>query len=178
MHSIGRLSALAALIACVVAGTSRAAAGPAAMSLSSSAFEADGAIPQRYTCQGENRSPPLSWSGVPAGARSLALVLYDPDAPSGTWVHWVVYNLPADGDGLPAGASGGLPGGANEGLNSWNEAQYGGPCPPSGQHRYVFTLYALDARLDVDRPGRRSLEAAMDSHVLDRATLRAVYARR
>ncbi|CAN5332852.1 hypothetical protein BH24PSE2_BH24PSE2_20860 [soil metagenome] len=111
------------------------------MTLSSPAFAPDGAIPERYTCDGEDVSPPLAWSGVPAGTESLVLILDDPDAPDPsapkrTWVHWVLYDLPAETGGLPEGAAAAqLPAGTREGLNDWKRTGYGGPCPPIGRHR-------------------------------------------
>ena len=122
------------------------------MQLTSTAFSAQQEIPSRHTCDGPDLSPPLAWSGVPAGTRSLALVVDDPDAPDPrapkmTWVHWVVIDLPAETTALPEGASGRLPAGAREGLNDWRRAAWGGLCPPIGRHRYFFKLYALDIAL-------------------------------
>jgi Raf kinase inhibitor-like YbhB/YbcL family protein len=148
------------------------------MELSSSAFAPNADIPALYTCEGRDQSPPLAWSGVPAGTRSLALVVDDPDAPDPaapkmTWVHWVVYNLPPAATALAAGASGGkLPPGAREGLNDWQRAGYGGPCPPIGRHRYVHKLYALDTVLPaLQPPTKAALEQAMRGHVLAQAQL-------
>src|SRR5215471_7060502 len=126
------------------------------MRLYSSAFEHNGDIPVEYTCEGSDISPPLEWSGVPAGTESLALIVDDPDAPDPAapktvWVHWVVFNLPKQTTGLPK-AIGDLPKQARCGLNDWKRAAYGGPCPPIGRHRYGFKLFALDATLDLDRP--------------------------
>src|ERR1700760_3444948 len=121
--------------------------------LMSSQFTAGGAMPAEHTCQGADKAPPLHWSGVPATAKSLALVVDDPDAPDPrapkmTWVHWVVYNIPADVNGLPEGAAkSGLSQAAKQGLNDWKRAGYGGPCPPVGRHRYFHKLSALDAVL-------------------------------
>jgi len=147
--------------------------------LSSPAFVQEGEIPARQTCQGEDLSPALSWTGVPEGARSLALVVDDPDAPDPaapkmTWVHWVAYNLPATLSGLPEGVrltDLGLPG-----VNDWKKTTYGGPCPPIGRHRYFFKLYALDVVLpDLHRPSKMDLEEAMRGHVLAQATLMGTY---
>ena len=154
------------------------------MKLTSTAFNHETAIPSRFTCDGSNVSPPLSWSGLPAGTKSLALVVTDPDAPDPkapktTWVHWVLYDLPADATGLrEAIASKGLPPGALEGTNDFGRTGYGGPCPPIGRHRYVHTLYALDTVLaDLDRPPRARLLAAMEGHVLKTAELIGTYQR-
>lgn len=145
------------------------------MELSSSAFAMNGSIPAIHTCAGRDQSPPLAWAGVPAGTKSLALIVDDPDAPDPaapktTWVHWVLYNLPPSAGGLAAG--GALPPGAREGLNDWKRAGYGGPCPPVGRHRYVHKLYALDIVLPVLQPATKAaLERAMQGHILARAEL-------
>ncbi len=150
------------------------------MTLTSPAF-ADGAeIPARYTCEGEDVSPPLAWTGVPAVARSLALVVADPDAPDPahpktTWTHWVLYDLPPDAPGLPAGVST-LPPGAREGLNDWKRTGWGGPCPPIGRHRYFFELYALDVVLgDLGEPTRPQILETLREHFLGKATLMGTY---
>lgn len=148
--------------------------------LTSLAFAQLAALPPRYTCEGANLAPPLSWSGVPSGTRSLALVVDDPDAPDPaapktTWVHWLVYNLPATTQGLPEGGKP-LPAGAREGNNDWQKSGYGGPCPPIGRHRYFFKLYALDVRLpDLGPVTKGGLEKAMSGHVLGRAELVGTY---
>ncbi len=148
--------------------------------LTSLAFAQLAALPPRYTCEGANLAPPLSWSGVPSGTRSLALVVDDPDAPDPaapktTWVHWLVYNLPATAQGLPEGGKP-LPAGAREGNNDWQKPGYGGPCPPIGRHRYFFKLYALDVRLpDLGPVTKGGLEKAMSGHVLGRAELVGTY---
>ena len=154
------------------------------MQLTSTAFSAQQEIPSRHTCDGPDLSPPLAWSGVPAGTRSLALVVDDPDAPDPrapkmTWVHWVVIDLPAETTALPEGASGRLPAGAREGLNDWRRAAWGGPCPPIGRHRYFFKLYALDIALpELAHPDKAALERAIAGHILARAELVGRYARR
>jgi hypothetical protein len=155
-----------------------------ALSLTSAAFPHQGEIPRQYTCDGKDRSPPLAWSGIPAGAKSLALIVDDPDAPDPgapkmIWVHWVLYNLPADTAGLPEGvATSALPLGTLEGSNDWGRAGYGGPCPPIGRHRYFHKLYALDALLpDLGRPTKAVLEQAMRGHVLAEAQLVGTYQR-
>lgn len=154
------------------------------MILSSSAFVHQGEIPARYTCDGEDISPPLSWSGVPKEAKSLVLIVDDPDAPDPkaprmTWVHWVLYNLPPHTAGLPEGvASAALPPGTREGINDWKRTGYGGPCPPIGRHRYFHKLYALDIVLpDLGRPAKAQLEQAMRGHVIAQAELVGTYRR-
>lgn len=150
------------------------------LTLASPDFTESAAMPTRFTCDGEGTSPALRWSGVPSGAKGLALVVDDPDAPQRTWVHWVLYNLPPDGDGLPRSAtSAQLPAGSREGLNDWKKTGYGAPCPPTGRHRYVFTLYALDRALpDLHGPDKSQLLKAMEGHVLARARLIGTYARK
>lgn len=143
------------------------------MRLTSTAFTEGDEIPMQYTSDGEDVSPPLAWSGVPEDARSLALIVDDPDAPSGTWVHWLVHDLPASTRGLPEGTS--APPGGRLGLNSWKRTAWNGPAPPKGRHRYVFKLYALDRKLGLARPTKEELEAAMAGHVLDEAKLTGTY---
>ena len=152
------------------------------MQITSSAFEEGGAIPRKYTCEGDDISPPLSWSGIPSGARSLVLIVDDPDAPDPaapkmTWVHWVLYNIPAVADGLrEAIGEHGLPAGTRHGVNDWDRTGYGGPCPPVGQHRYFHKLYALDVALpDPGKPKKAELERAMKGHVLAEAVLIGTY---
>jgi Raf kinase inhibitor-like YbhB/YbcL family protein len=144
-------------------------------------FEPGGAIPPDYTCSGRNISPPLGWRGLPDGAKTLALVLDDPDAASGTWAHWVIYNIPADARHLSANqpGQGQLDSGARQGRNDFGEVGYSGPCPPPGPaHRYYFRLYALDRQLDL-RPGatRAQLLDALQDHILDQTELMAHYGR-
>jgi hypothetical protein len=150
------------------------------MILRSPAFEPGGFIPSRYTCDGPDLSPPLEWKGVPEGARSLALVADDPDAPMGTWVHWVIYRIPADSTGLPEGVAKKreLPDGTRQGKNDFRRIGYGGPCPPSGTHRYFFKLYALDRPVDLP-PGatKAQLIEAMKGHVIAEAELMGRYRR-
>lgn len=150
--------------------------------LVSPAFAPGGEIPRRYTCQGEDISPPLSWSDAPAGTKSFALVVDDPDAPDPkaprmTWVHWVLYNLPAETRELPeAMGPETLPPGAEGGQNDWRNLGYGGPCPPVGRHRYFHKLYALDSRLpELGAVTKSQLELAMRGHVLGRAELVGTY---
>jgi Raf kinase inhibitor-like YbhB/YbcL family protein len=151
-----------------------------ALTITSSAFAHNGEIPRQYTCQGQDISPPLQWSGVPDNASSLALIVDDPDAPDPqapkmVWVHWVLYNLPVDSSGL-AEAMPSPPQDALNGVNDWQRTGYGGPCPPIGRHRYFFKLYALDTRLpDLGQPTKAQLEQAMQGHVLGMAELVGVY---
>jgi Raf kinase inhibitor-like YbhB/YbcL family protein len=150
------------------------------MKVESSAFEAGKEIPKAYTCEGKNLSPPLAWSGEPAGTKSFALIVDDPDAPDPaapqmTWVHWVVFNLPSDAHSLPEAVKA-LPAGAEEGNNDWKRGTYGGPCPPIGRHRYFFKLYALDTVLPgLKIPNKAALEAAMKGHILSQAELIGTY---
>ncbi len=150
------------------------------MELSSPAFSAHGEIARRHTCEGEDKAPPLRWSGVPPEAKSLALIVDDPDAPDPaaplqTWVHWVVVDLAPTTTGLPLGGRP-LPPGAREGLNDWHRTGYGGPCPPVGRHRYFFKLYALDTWLPaLQRPTKAAVEQAMKGHVLAQAELVGTY---
>jgi len=151
-----------------------------AMTISSPVFNDGGEIPSRFTCEADDISPPLVFAGIPAGAKSLVLIVDDPDAPDPaapkmTWVHWLVFNLPPDTGGLPEALEA-LPGGAEAGLNDWHRADYGGPCPPIGRHRYFFKLYALDARLtDLEQPNKPALLRAMQDHVLAEAQLMGTY---
>ena len=148
----------------------------------STAFDDGGVIPLKYTCEGDDIAPPLEWEGIPENTRSLVLIVDDPDAPDPAaprmiWVHWVVYNLPADVKGIPEGATVELlPGGTQQGLNDWNKPAYGGPCPPIGRHRYFHKLYALDTMLEVmQSPTKAEVEAAMQEHVIAEAVLVGTY---
>ena len=143
------------------------------MRLTSSAFEHEGAIPERHTCDGLDVSPPLSLVDVPAAAVTLVLVMDDPDAPGGIWDHWIAYDIPPDTEIHEAVASLGTPG-----KNSWGRAEYGGPCPPSGTHRYVFSIYALDSDLGL-APGadKATVIDAFSGHVLAEARLLGRYSR-
>jgi hypothetical protein len=164
-----------ALVACFAQGVR--------MKLMSTAFAAGGEIPARHTCEGRDVAPPLSWSDLPPGTQSLALIVDDPDAPDPahpkmTWVHWVAYNIAPAGGGLSEGAARGLEGSA-DGVNDWKRPGYGGPCPPIGRHRYFFKLYALDRRLpDLRLPTKHKLEQAMQGHVLAQAELVGTYEKR
>jgi Raf kinase inhibitor-like YbhB/YbcL family protein len=151
------------------------------LTLTSTAFEPGGKIPSKYTCEGDDISPPLAFGNVPDGAKSLALIIDDPDAPDPkapkrVWAHWLVYNLPPDTKGLPEDASrSGLPNGAVTGLSDRQQAAYHGPCPPIGRHRYFHKLYALDTTLPAPAITKAELEAAMAGHVLAQAELMATY---
>jgi hypothetical protein len=160
---------------------SAAASTAMALTLTSPAFRQGAAIPSRFTCEGDNVSPPLAFEGVPAGANSLALIIDDPDAPDPkapkhVWVHWVVLNLPADAAGVGENASAvGLPAGAIQGINDYKNRGFDGPCPPIGRHRYFHKLYALDVRLPAKALTKTELEAAMDGHVLAKAEFIGTY---
>ncbi|MDY0019343.1 MAG: YbhB/YbcL family Raf kinase inhibitor-like protein [Anaerolineae bacterium] len=148
--------------------------------LTSSAFKQGETIPHVHSCDGQDSSPPLSWGEPPAGTRSFALIMDDPDAPVGVWVHWVLYNLPATCRELPGGVRPDpvLPDGSLHGHNSWRKLGYGGPCPPFGKHRYFFKLYALDAMLDLSTGATKAeLLKAMESHILTETELMGTYAR-
>ena len=144
--------------------------------LTSVAFAAGEPIPAKYTCDGANVSPPLAWSDAPPGTQSLALIMDDPDAPAGTWDHWLLFNIPANVRNLPEQA--GAPAGSVDGKNGWGRTGYGGPCPPRGTHRYFFKLYALAAKLDLPAGANKSqLLRAMKTHILAQAELMGTYAR-
>lgn len=141
--------------------------------VTSPVFENNGFIPPKYTCDGDDVNPPLNIEGLPEGTQSLVLIVDDPDAPFGTWDHWVVWNIP------PVGKieENSIPG--TEGLNDFNKHSYGGPCPPSGTHRYFFKVYALDTKLDLNPNSRKkNVEKAMKGHVLARGEIIGLYSRR
>ena len=150
------------------------------MLLTSTAFRAGEMIPKQYTCDGRDVSPPLAWKDIPDGTKSLALICDDPDAPGKTWVHWVIFNLPADSDGLPEQVppERNLENGARQGKNDFRRIGYGGPCPPGGTHRYYFKLCALDTVLE-SGPGitKNELLEIMDSHILAESELMGRYQR-
>lgn len=150
------------------------------MEITSSAFAQNGNIPNKYTCDGQNVSPPLAWKNAPPQAKSFALIMDDPDAPSKTWVHWVVWNLPADTFELPEGVGkGNRIGKAFQGITDFGQNGYGGPCPPSGTHRYFTKLYALDLILDLEpNSNKTTLEKAMKDHILAHAELIGTYIRK
>ncbi len=170
-----------ALCLAALAGASPPSAAPG-FALKSGAFTPGQPIPARHTCDGQDLSPELHWSGAPENTRAFALLCDDPDAPSGTWVHWVVYDLPPAAVSLPEGSgrSVQLPAGSREGLNGWGKTGYRGPCPPPGKpHRYFFRLYALDAPLGLaPSAARGAVERAMAGHVLASAELVGTYGRR
>jgi hypothetical protein len=156
-----------------------------ALTISSPAFGSNEPIPARYTCEGDDISPALAWSGVPSDAKSLVLIVDDPDAPDPnnpktTWVHWVLYNLPVSSSGLPdAVREQDLPAGTRQGRNDWKRLGYGGPCPPIGRHRYFHKLYALDTELpDLGDATKAAVEQAMNGHVLASAQLIGTYQKR
>jgi Raf kinase inhibitor-like YbhB/YbcL family protein len=172
--------AVLTVVSCMALAMSGCGDGTAAdagtgMTLSSAAFAEGERIPKKHTCDGENVSPPLDIAGVPDRTRSLALIMDDPDAPRGTWVHWVVWNIPPDTKAIPEGTE---PKGV-AGKNSFGKTGYGGPCPPKGPaHRYYFKLYALDAALDLPAGSTKDrLEQAMKGHVIARASLMGTYSR-
>jgi Raf kinase inhibitor-like YbhB/YbcL family protein len=154
------------------------------LKLTSSAIAQNGEIPRKYTCDGEDISPPLSWSGVPEGTKSLVLIVDDPDAPDPkapkmTWVHWVLYDIPPGAAELPEDVrSGDLPARTKEGLNDWKRTGYGGPCPPTGRHRYFHKLYALKDELgDLGKATKSQLEKAMEGMILEKTELIGTYQR-
>lgn len=150
------------------------------MELSSAAFKNGASIPKQYTCDGPNISPPLQWFGVPDNSKSLALLVDDPDAPRGTWVHWILFNIPPRATALPENIrkTRTIPNGARQGTNDFREIGYGGPCPPGGKHRYFFHLFALDTELQLE-PGstRLDLEQGMAGHILADTQLMGTYQR-
>lgn len=155
------------------------------LTITSPAFHPDGPIPTKYTCEGEDASPPLAWQGAPPGARSLVLIVDDPDAPDPaaprmTWVHWVLYNLPPSSTGLPeAVPPSALPAGTGQGVTDFKRTGWGGPCPPIGRHRYFFKLYALGITLPLTgHPTKKDIEKAMAGHVLGEAQLVGTYEKR
>lgn len=177
---------LACLIFCIYPAATSAAEGAAAMSMTitSTAFGHLAGIPKRFTCDSDNVSPALSWSDIPQHAKSLVLIVDDPDAPTPlapvmTWVHWLLYNMPVAVTGLPENvAPGALPEGTLQGKNDWKQTGYRGPCPPMGKHRYFFKLYALDsALLDLHAPDKAQLEQAMAGHIIAHAELIGTYKR-
>lgn len=151
------------------------------LTLRSTAFDDGESIPIEHSCDGDDVSPPLAWEGAPEGTEGFVLIVDDPDAPMGAWVHWVVYDLPPGtrelGEAVPPRTI--LAAGGTHGENSWGKIGYGGPCPPGGTHRYVFKLYALDARLGLDPgSGKRAVVRAMEDHVLEEARLTGTFSAR
>jgi Raf kinase inhibitor-like YbhB/YbcL family protein len=166
-------------LALLVIAAPLVARGGNSMQLTSTAFSPGGEIPTVHTCEGNDRAPALAWHGAPAGTKSFALIVDDPDAPDPkapkmTWVHWVAYNIPSSTSALPEG--GALPPGALDGLSDFKRTGFGGPCPPVGRHRYFHKIYALDVVLpDLKRPSKAALEKAMAGHVLAQAELIGTY---
>jgi len=151
------------------------------LNVTSSAFEQGGMIPAKYTCDGKNISPPLKWESPPEQTKSVAVIMDDPDAPMGMFVHWVMFNIPADTSGLDENVPGDsqLPNGSLQGMSSFGKTGYGGPCPPSGTHRYFFKLYALDKEIGLDSSADKTqLLEAMQGHILARGELIGRYQRR
>ena len=154
------------------------------IAVTSTAFAPNAEIPGKYTCEGGDTSPPLAWSGAPANAKSVAIIVDDPDAPDPqapkmTYVHWVLYDIPSSVTSLNEGAAKQLPPGVREGKNDWKRTGWGGPCPPIGRHRYFFKLYALDAMLgDLGAPAKPALMKAMEGHVLAQGELVGTYQKR
>jgi len=173
MHAL-KLIRIGLLALALSAACAPAESGGARMEIKSPAFNQGAMIPAKYTCDGADVSPPLEFAQIPSGSQSLALICDDPDAPAGTWVHWVCYDLEPSLKGLKEGERAGV-----QGLNDFHKAGYGGPCPPSGLHHYHFKLYALDRRLEL-APGatKAALEKAMHGHVLGATELVGTYARR
>jgi Raf kinase inhibitor-like YbhB/YbcL family protein len=182
-----RMNALfvTALLGCLVAAGGADKPNPQKvmnLQITSTAFSEGQTIPAKYSCEGSDASPPLKWTNAPANTKSFALIADDPDAPAGTWVHWVLYDLPPNTTGLPEDVAKTqfIAGNAKQGLNSWPRLGYGGPCPPPGKpHRYFFKLYALDTMLDL-KPGatKKDVEAAMKGHILAEGQLMGTYQRK
>jgi Raf kinase inhibitor-like YbhB/YbcL family protein len=173
--------ALAGTLLFAGASVSIAEEKPMTLTITSTAFAPEGAIPSLYTCEGKDISPPLAWNGAPAGTKSFALIVDDPDAPGGTWVHWVIYNIPPNTTTLPEGvAKSDTVAGGKQGVNDFGRVGYNGPMPPRGsKHRYFFKLYALKSELDLKpRATKSQLEAAMKSQILAQAELVGTYERR
>ena len=148
--------------------------------ITSTAFEDGGMIPTKYTCDGEDISPPLQWDAVPEGTKTIALINDDPDAPMGTWVHWVIFNIPADvkelAQNIPADKT--LPNGAKQGITDFRRVGYGGPCPPGGTHRYFFKIYALDSEINLEAGAdKEQLLKAMKGHIIGQGQLIGKYKR-
>ena len=179
-----RLACLAGVAVTLLAQSEppKTTAASASLIITSPSFAAGGSIPAKYSCEGANVSPALEWSGTPPAAKSLALICEDPDAPAGTWTHWVLFNLPASTTALPEkmDTAPTLPSGAKQGTNDFQKTGYGGPCPPPGKpHRYFFRLYALNTELAL-KPGatRKDLLRAMEHHVVAEGQLVGTYQRK
>jgi len=169
-----RQTAMAAALAILSATFASFGAGGGSIKVTSSAFQDGGNIPAKFSCDGPNTSPPLQISGVPSGAKSLALIVDDPDAPGGVFTHWIVWNISAQTTAIPEGSAAK----GTQGTNDFGKSGYGGPCPPSGTHRYAFKLFVLDRQLDLPRGAKRSqLDAAMKGHVIAQGGVTAHYSR-
>lgn len=175
---IGRkIPAIAVILAVIIlAGFSHMEAGEMSeLKISSRAFSHMGMIPRKHTCDGEDVIPPLAFEGMPERTKSLALIMDDPDAPVGLWVHWVLWNIPPEASGIEEDA---VPPGALQGKNSWGRNDYGGPCPPSGTHRYFFKLFALDSMIELaEGSTKEQLEKAMSGHILGKTEIVGIYRR-
>jgi Raf kinase inhibitor-like YbhB/YbcL family protein len=176
--STKKLSAILILLVFLAACSPQVTQTPDPFTLTSERFDAGKPIPEKYTCKGQNVSPSLAWFNDPEGVKSFALIMRDPDAPGGNWIHWVLYNIPVETNSLPdvLPGQGGIAFGADHGMNTAGNTYYEGPCPPSGTHRYFFTLYALDTILDFPAsPDAAALTAAMQGHILVQAELMGTY---
>jgi Raf kinase inhibitor-like YbhB/YbcL family protein len=175
------LSALAVGVASIEAREPANGATPMSLTVASTAFGPNAEIPTRFTCEGEDISPPLTWTGAAANTKSFALIVDDPDAPDPkapkmTWVHWVLYDIPPSVTSLGEGASTHLPAGVRQGVSDFKRTGYGGPCPPIGRHRYHFKVYALDTVLgDLGSPNKAALEKAMQRHIIAQGELIGTY---
>jgi Raf kinase inhibitor-like YbhB/YbcL family protein len=174
--------ALCFVAACEREGQSKGTGDPMSLALTSSSFDNQGSIPKKHTCEGGDIAPALSWSGAPGATKSFVLIVDDPDAPDPrapkmTWVHWVLYDIPASTTSLPEGTtSKTLPPATHEGVNDWKKTGYGGPCPPVGLHRYFHKIYALDVMLgDLGHPSKAVVENAMKGHILAQGQLVGTY---
>jgi len=175
------LGAVSTLLFCSCKDAEQAEGGKKMeIKIASTAFDEGGLIPPKYTCDGADISPPLHWEDVPEGTKSIALICDDPDAPMGTWVHWVLFNLPAEtrelAENIPPDRT--LPNGARQGTSDFGRIGYGGPCPPSGTHRYFFKIYALDAQIDLAAGAKKAqLLKAVEGHIIDQGQLIGKYKR-
>lgn len=169
------MKALAKILFVMLAGATGMGSSPASIVISSPAFSSGGKIPQKYTCDGSNVNPPLQIKGVPETAKSLALIMDDPDAPGGVWVHWLVWNVDPKTTEFSEKS---VPRDASQGTTDFGDAKYGGPCPPSGTHRYFFKVYALDTTLALSGTSKKAaLENAMSGHILAEGSLMGTYSR-
>ena len=176
MKKLFLFSLLLALAACAPQATST----PDPFVMTSERFDEGKPIPEKYTCKGQNVSPALAWFNVPQGVSTYALIMHDPDAPGGNWTHWVLYNIPPETISLPdtLPGQGGIAYAGNHGINSSGNTYYAGPCPPSGTHRYYFTLYALDTKLDfATSPDAAELTEAMQGHIIGQAELMGTFSK-